>query len=86
MPRRCYWTAIQKPPMVGPVPSFDWSLIPAGLSKPIILAGGLTVTNVGRAIAACKPYAVDVSSGVELDKGVKDKDEMVAFIREVSGG
>ena len=66
--------------------SFDWSLIPAGLSKPIILAGGLTVTNVGRAIAACKPYAVDVSSGVELDKGIKDKDEMIAFIREVSGG
>ena len=65
---------------------FDWSLIPAGLSKPIILAGGLTVTNVGRAIAACKPYAVDVSSGVELDKGIKDKDEMIAFIREVSGG
>jgi len=62
---------------------FDWSLIPAGLSKPIILAGGLTVANVGRAIAACKPYAVDVSSGVELDKGVKDKTKMIAFIREV---
>ena len=63
--------------------SFDWSLIPAGLSKPIILAGGLTVANVGRAIAACKPYAVDVSSGVELGKGVKDKDQIIAFIREV---
>ncbi len=63
---------------------FDWSLIPAELSKPIILAGGLTVANVGRAVAACKPYAVDVSSGVELDKGIKDKAEIIAFIREVS--
>ena len=65
---------------------FDWSLIPAGLSKPVILAGGLTVANVGRAIAAYKPYAVDVSSGVELDKGVKDKTKIIAFIREVSDG
>ena len=65
---------------------FDWSLIPAELSKPIILAGGLTVANVGRAIAACKPYAVDVSSGVELDEGIKDKDKMTAFIREVLNG
>ena len=65
---------------------FDWSLIPAELSKSIILAGGLTVTNVGRAIAAYKPYAVDVSSGVELDEGIKDKDKMTAFIREVLNG
>ena len=65
---------------------FDWSLIPAELSKPVILAGGLTVANVGRAIAAYKPYGVDVSSGVELDKGVKDKTKIIAFIREVSDG
>ena len=63
---------------------FDWGLIPAELSRPIILAGGLTVSNVRRAIAAYKPYAVDVSSGVEFDKGIKDKAEMIAFIREVS--
>lgn len=62
---------------------FDWNDIPADLTRPVILAGGLTTANVRRAIAACKPYAVDVSSGVELDKGVKDKDAITAFIREV---
>ena len=62
---------------------FDWSKIPPGLSRPIILAGGLTAANVRRAISACSPYAVDVSSGVELDKGIKDKGAMIAFIREV---
>ena len=54
------------------------------MTRPVILAGGLTTANVSRAIAACKPYAVDVSSGVELDKGVKDKDAITAFIREVT--
>ena len=63
---------------------FDWNNIPADLTRPVILAGGLTTANVSRAIAACKPYAVDVSSGVELDKGVKDKDAITAFIREVT--
>ena len=53
---------------------------------PIILAGGLTVENVRRAIAKTRPYAVDVSSGVELDEGIKDKDKMTAFIREVGNG
>lgn len=64
--------------------SFDWNKIPGDLSRPVILAGGLTVENVSRAIAACRPYAVDVSSGVELDKGVKDQAAMSAFIREVT--
>lgn len=64
--------------------SFDWSRIPPDLSRPVILAGGLTVANVRRAIDACTPYAVDVSSGVELDKGIKDQASMTAFIREVS--
>lgn len=64
--------------------SFDWSIIPGDLTRPVILAGGLTVENVSRAVAACRPYAVDVSSGVELDKGVKDKAAMSAFIREVT--
>ena len=63
--------------------SFDWSIIPPGLSKPVILAGGLTAANVRRAIEVCRPYAVDVSSGVELDKGIKDKGAMTEFIREV---
>ena len=63
--------------------SFDWSIIPSGLPIPVILAGGLTAANVRRAIEVCKPYAVDVSSGVELDKGIKDKGAMIAFIREV---
>ena len=63
--------------------SFDWSIIPPGLSRPVILAGGLTAANVRRAIEVCRPYAVDVSSGVELDKGIKDKGAMTEFIREV---
>ena len=63
--------------------SFDWSIIPPGLSRPVILAGGLTAANVRRAIEVCRPYAVDVSSGIELDKGIKDKGAMLAFIREV---
>ena len=62
--------------------SFDWGKIPSGLSIPIILAGGLTVANVRQAINTCRPYAVDVSSGVELEKGIKDKTAMVNFIRE----
>lgn len=66
--------------------SFDWSKIPGDLTRPVILAGGLTVANVSRAIAACNPYAVDVSSGVELDKGVKDRTKMIAFIREILNG
>lgn len=45
--------------------AFDWSLVPQGLSKPIILAGGLTADNVAQAIAQVRPYAVDVSGGVE---------------------
>ena len=66
--------------------SFDWSKIPGDLTRPVILAGGLTVANVSRAIAACNPYAVDVSSGVERDKGVKDRTKMIAFIREILNG
>lgn len=61
----------------------DWSAIPQVLPLPVILAGGLTPANVGEAIRAVRPWAVDVSSGVERDKGVKDHDKMVAFIRGV---
>jgi phosphoribosylanthranilate isomerase len=63
--------------------TFDWNLIPADLSKPIILAGGLNADNVGQAILQVKPYAVDVSGGVELSKGIKDADKIAAFMQGV---
>ena len=63
--------------------AFDWSLIPQELSKPIILAGGLTPDNVAQAIAQVRPYAVDVSGGVEASKGIKDHDKIRAFMRAV---
>ncbi|BFO03195.1 phosphoribosylanthranilate isomerase [Pseudomonas guariconensis] len=63
--------------------AFDWSLVPASLSKPIILAGGLSADNVGQAIAQVRPYAVDVSGGVEQAKGIKDAAKIEAFMRAV---
>jgi phosphoribosylanthranilate isomerase len=63
--------------------SFDWAKIPAGLPVPIILSGGLTSENVGRAIREVRPWAVDVSSGVEQSRGVKDPRKIVEFIRSV---
>lgn len=63
--------------------AFDWSLVPARLSKPIILAGGLSADNVGQAIAQVQPYAVDVSGGVEQAKGIKDAAKIAAFMRAV---
>jgi phosphoribosylanthranilate isomerase len=63
--------------------AFDWSLIPQGLSKPLILAGGLTPQNVADAVARVKPYAVDVSGGVEASKGIKDHAKIHAFINAV---
>ncbi|MDY7565889.1 phosphoribosylanthranilate isomerase [Pseudomonas sp. RTC3] len=65
--------------------AFDWSLIPHTLSKPIILAGGLTPDNVAQAIAQVRPYAVDVSGGVEMSKGIKDHDKIRAFMHAVRG-
>jgi phosphoribosylanthranilate isomerase len=59
---------------------FDWSLIPDNLSKPIVLAGGLTPSNVEQAIKQVKPYAVDVSGGVELSKGIKSEPKVQEFI------
>ena len=63
--------------------TFDWRRIPRNLQKPVILAGGLTAQNVQQAISLVRPFAVDVSSGVEKTKGVKDIDKMAAFIESV---
>ncbi len=63
--------------------AFDWSLVPAGLGKPIILAGGLTPENVAAAIQKVHPFAVDVSRGVELARGIKDAAKISAFIEAV---
>jgi len=62
---------------------FDWSLVPAQRPKPLILSGGLTPENVGAAIRQVHPWAVDVSSGVEAAKGVKDPVKIASFISEV---
>jgi len=63
--------------------TFDWNLIPENLPKNIVLAGGLDASNVGSAIRQVRPYAVDVSGGVEREKGIKDADKIAAFIRGV---
>ncbi|MGB2832296.1 MAG: phosphoribosylanthranilate isomerase [Methylotenera sp.] len=62
---------------------FDWNLIPKQLTKSVILAGGLNADNVADAIAQVKPYAVDVSGGVELSKGIKDAAKLAAFMQQV---
>ena len=62
---------------------FDWRLIPQSLSLPIVLSGGLDADNVSDAIAQVRPWAVDVSSGVEASKGIKDAKKIEQFIRGV---
>jgi len=62
---------------------FDWRLIPSQLSKPVILAGGLDAQNVASAIRQVKPYAVDISGGVEQSQGVKDVRKIAAFMQTV---
>jgi phosphoribosylanthranilate isomerase len=63
--------------------TFDWAMIPPECSLPIILAGGLSPDNAGLALRQVRPYGLDVSSGVEAAKGIKDKNKMAAFLKEV---
>lgn len=62
---------------------FDWSLIPEELAPRLVLSGGLSVHNAIDAVGRVRPFAVDVSSGVERDKGIKDAAKIAAFIRAV---
>lgn len=64
--------------------TFDWTRIPRDIDRPLILAGGLNPENVGAAIRQVQPYAVDVSSGVESSKGIKDASRIAAFLNEVN--
>lgn len=64
--------------------TFDWSLVPAEHRSKIILAGGLDSGNVADAIASIRPYAVDISGGVESGKGIKDSDKIYQFMKEVA--
>jgi phosphoribosylanthranilate isomerase len=63
---------------------FDWNVIPKHMTKQLVLAGGLDANNVTQAIKLVKPYAVDVSGGVESAKGIKDAAKIAAFMRGVS--
>lgn len=62
---------------------FEWSRIPAAIHAPILLAGGLSPENVFAAVRAVRPWAVDVSSGIEHEPGIKDPDKMRRFVAEV---
>lgn len=66
--------------------TFDWSKVPSSFGSPLLLAGGLNPGNVAEAITQVKPWAVDVSSGVEAAKGIKDKNLMNQFFSEVKRG
>lgn len=62
---------------------FDWTRVPRNIKRPLILAGGLDASNVAQAIALVRPYAVDVSSGIETAAGLKDAAKMRRFIDAV---
>ena len=63
--------------------TFDWSLIPRDLPVPVVLSGGLHAENVAEAVRRVRPWAVEVSSGVESAKGIKDVRKMEAFMTGV---
>lgn len=63
--------------------TFQWSLIPADLAPWVTLAGGLSPANVGEAVCGVRPFAVDVSSGVEERPGVKSAERLMAFVQGV---
>ncbi|WP_373510899.1 phosphoribosylanthranilate isomerase [Thiocapsa sp.] len=63
---------------------FDWDRIPTALAPSIVLAGGLDADNVGEAICLVRPFAVDVSGGVEASKGIKDHDKIRDFMQRVN--
>lgn len=62
---------------------FDWSLIPPNAASHLVLSGGLNAANVGDGIARVRPWAVDVSSGVEVSKGIKSADLIYEFCKAV---
>jgi phosphoribosylanthranilate isomerase len=66
--------------------TFDWSIIPSSRTWRLVLAGGLETSNVHAAVQQVAPWAVDVSGGVELSKGIKDSQKINAFIEEVKRG
>ena len=70
----------------GAVPAgvFDWNVVPGDAGHPIVLAGGLTPENVADAIRFVRPFAVDVSGGVESAPGEKDPESMERFMKEVA--
>jgi phosphoribosylanthranilate isomerase len=63
--------------------TFDWDRIPAHMASAVVLAGGLDAHNVEQAIRRVRPYGVDVSGGVEREKGIKDREKIAAFMRGV---
>ena len=63
--------------------TFDWGLVPRDVALPVVLSGGLTAQNVSEAVRRVRPHAVDVSSGVESGKGIKDASKIAAFMKGV---
>lgn len=72
--------------MGGTGKTFAWHRIPQSLDRPVVLAGGLTPENVAQAVREVRPYAVDVSSGIETTQGIKDAGKMEQFIKETRYG